>query len=307
MDSINILCATDNDYVPYCGIMLTSLFENNKDYKFIVYILTEGLSTKNCNELKELNRIYKNSLNIIKVDNETIKDFPIKKGDHVSIATYYRLLAPMLLPEEIDKILYLDCDMIVNGDISSLYNIDLEGYAVAAVADEYSHESTHYDRLSIPKVGAYFNAGMLVINIKFWRENSTAIECFKYIKENRNIIKFHDQDTLNAVLLYHKKLLPIKYNFQTGYLLVDLNLSKSLEEDIISTSKAPLIIHYTGSDKPWMRYSKQPYRDIFVRYKKMSLWSKHPFVKNLNSLKVLKYFKYNFILFLKNKSKYRKV
>ena len=122
----NILCATDDNYVPYCGIMLTSLFENNKELKLYIYILAEHLSDRSRNEFATLARNYNQKIEIITVNNDTLKDCPIRIGDYVSIATYYRLLAPILLPSEIDKVLYLDCDIIINDNISELYNEDTE-------------------------------------------------------------------------------------------------------------------------------------------------------------------------------------
>ena len=91
----NILCATDDNYVPYCGIMLTSLFENNKELNLCIYILAEHLSDRSRNEFAELAKNYDQKIEIITVNNETLKDCPIRIGDHVSIATYYRLLAPV--------------------------------------------------------------------------------------------------------------------------------------------------------------------------------------------------------------------
>ena len=104
----NILCATDDNYVPYCGIMLTSLFENNKELKLCIYILAEHLSDKSRNEFATLARNYCQRIEIITVENEVFNKCPIRPGDHVSIVTYYRLLAPILLPSNIDTILYLD-------------------------------------------------------------------------------------------------------------------------------------------------------------------------------------------------------
>ena len=118
MQQYNILCATDDNYVPYCGIMLTSLFENNKGLNFCIYILVEHLSNKSKSEFATLAKKYSQNIEIITVDGEKLKECPIRTGDHVSIVTYYRLLAPILLPSDVDKILYLDCDMIINGNIT---------------------------------------------------------------------------------------------------------------------------------------------------------------------------------------------
>ena len=105
MEIINILCTPDDNYIPYCGIMLTSLFENNKDAKIHVYLMTETMSDSNWARLQELTRKYSQNIYPIIIDRRKLKDCPMHDDDYVSLATYYRLLAPQLLPQEIDKIL----------------------------------------------------------------------------------------------------------------------------------------------------------------------------------------------------------
>ena len=104
---MNILCATDDNYVPYCGIMLTSLFENNKEQDIVVYLMTAELNEKNIADLDKLAEQYHQEIHIVKVDNDVLKNCPIRIGDHVSISAYYRLMASSLLSKSVDKILYL--------------------------------------------------------------------------------------------------------------------------------------------------------------------------------------------------------
>lgn len=275
--SYNILCATDDNYVPYCGIMLTSLFENNKELNFCIYILVEQLSNKSKNEFATLAKEYSQRIEIIIVDSEKLKDCPIRPGDHVSIATYYRLLAPVLLPSDIDKILYLDCDMIINSDITDLYNVDIDGYPIAMSLDEAFFEDEKYQRLDYDKKYSYRNAGVALFNIKYWRENNIVEKCFEYISNNTDRITFHDQDTLNALLHEKIKPLPIRYNLQTGFLFnaYKKNYKKEIG-NIMDAITLPTIIHYTGPGKPWFKGSRHPFTKRFMHYKKISLWHKIP-------------------------------
>lgn len=281
----NILCATDDKYVPYCGIMLTSLFENNKELNFCIYILVEQLNNKSKNEFATLARIYNQRIEIITVDSEILKNCPIRQGDHVSIATYYRLLAPKLLPSNIEKILYLDCDMIIDSDITDLYNVDINGYPIAMSLDETFFDDEKYQRLDYDKKYLYQNAGVALFNIKYWRDNNIVEKCFEYISNNADKIIFHDQDTLNAVLYKEMKLLPIRYNLQTGFLLTDYTRYYEDEmPEILEATKSPVIIHFTGASKPWFKGSRHPYRKRFMHYKNISLWKAHPLKKNKSSL-----------------------
>lgn len=285
MDSINILCATDNDYVPYCGIMLTSLFENNKEADINVYILTENLNDTNKEKIKQLSQAYQKRIEIITVDSEKLKDCPIRIGDHVSIATYYRLLAPILLPSEIDKVLYLDCDIIINDNISGLYNEGIEEHSVAMCKDEAFFIEEKYERLDYCKSYTYKNAGVALINIKHWRKNNIAQKCLEYISKYPERVKFHDQDTLNAVLHKEIKLLPIKYNLQTGFLLTDYaRYYRNEMPEILESTKSPVIIHFTGASKPWYKGSRHPFCNRFMHYRSISFWHSYPLTQNKESL-----------------------
>lgn len=299
MDSINILCATDNDYVPYCGIMLTSLFENNKEAKIHVYLMTETMSDSNWARLQELTRKYSQNISPIIIDSRKLKDCPMHDDDYVSLATYYRLLAPQLLPQEIDKILYLDCDMIIDQSIESLYNTDIENYALAAALDEDYMNEGKYQRLEYTFEKKYFNAGVLLINLKYWRDYKVMQRCFEYIKGNACKLFFHDQDTLNAVLNKEVKLLSVKYNLQTAMLCRNTSLNTDTKLEIEKYKYQPTIIHYTGASKPWQKGSLHPYTKRFLRYKQLSLWSGHPLTKvNRTFLELMLHIRNSIIWFI---------
>ena len=120
--SINVICATDNDFAPYCGVMLTSLFENNRKSKLSVFVLVdESFSSRNQRKYLQLGTKYRQALHIVKVDSKQTADFPINQSFyHISQPTYYRILAARLLPSEVSKVLYLDCDIIVAGSLEPL-------------------------------------------------------------------------------------------------------------------------------------------------------------------------------------------
>ena len=276
----HILCATDDKYVPYCGIMLTSLFENNIDLRFCVHILSEGLNEQNRNDLTKFANNYGQSVEFVTIDKDILKDCPIKKNDYVSLATYYRILAPMLLSTDIDIILYLDCDIIINNNIAELYNIDISDYAVGGVIDDDFGNEEKYQRLNIPTKDYYTNAGVLLVNLKYWRENEIVNKCLDYIKNNANKIIQHDQDVINAILHEKIKRLPLTYNFQTAFILSHLQYKYTIEiKDMIRICMYnPTIIHYTGSGKPWYKHSQHPYTNHYLRYHRISIWKQHPII-----------------------------
>ena len=141
-ERVNVLCATDNNYAPYCGIMLTSLFESNRDSKFRVFVFVDGcLSENNSRKYDRLARRYYADINLVPIDNQLLGEIPVNHqigvDNHVwvTLPTYYRLLAADLLPQDVHKVLYLDCDIVVVGDVKPLWNVDLSGKAMAGVRD----------------------------------------------------------------------------------------------------------------------------------------------------------------------------
>lgn len=278
MQTINILCATDKNFVPYCGIMLTSLFENNKDEHIVVYLLVDD-TVKEPEKSKYLllAEQYKQSIQIIQVDASTFEKYPVYNKQWTN-SIYYRLLAAELLPDSVDKIIYLDADIIVTRSIREMWEIDIKKYALGVVQDIWAPNQQVYDRLGLENDKNYFNSGSMLLNLKYWREHDLSIKYMTYIKDNFEKLWFNDQDTLNGVLFDQKLMLPVTYNFQVLFLKKSLfdEMADEQKKDILATTN-PLIMHYSASTKPWMiKYYKMPYLELWRKYRDMSMWKKTP-------------------------------
>lgn len=276
---MNIVCATDDNFVQHCSIMLVSLLENNKNVS--IYILTEGLKENNKRIIIDEVSKYNADLNFCLVNSEIVKQFPMpdQKGlSHISRATYYRLFIAELLPASISKAIYLDCDIIINGSLEDLWNTDLSDYALAASLQiGHGFEAL---RLGYPIKYGYFNAGMNVINLDYFRKHNLSHKLIKYIINNTNKIKFHDQDALNGVL-YDKTLhvLP-QWNMISlfyigslkrygdrieGKLINDYNLEKKNGKKF---KDKPIVLHYVSKPKPWNKRCWHPKYDLYYVYAK---------------------------------------
>ncbi len=273
---MNILCATDDAYVPWCGVMLTSLFENNKSHQITVYVLTQKLSDQNCSIFRQLGEKYGQTINIVTTDDVDFEICPIKETDHVSIATYLRLAAPHLLPNDVEKIIYLDCDIIVSGDLGALWDLDISGYALGVVYDEAYQDDEKYITLGLEKRRRYFNAGVLLMNLKYFRKHDVMTRCFQVIKDIPERLLFHDQDTLNVVLEQECINIHPRFNLQTGFLFTTVSFDKDTQKQIREAIEAPVIIHFTGYNKPWQENSSTPFVPFFRHYKEISLWKDTP-------------------------------
>ena len=137
-------------------------------------------------------------------------------------------LLPDLLSEDVHKAIYLDCDMIINHSIEELWNIDLTGYAIAAVKQiGFGYEA---ERLGYPIKYGYFNAGMNVLNLDYFREHNVSQQLIDYIAENSNLIKFHDQDALNGVLYDKTVHVMPQWNMTSSSICLSVGQTRRLEK-----------------------------------------------------------------------------
>lgn len=271
MDAIEIVACIDHRYTMPTGVMIHSVCINNpgQDIRFHV-IVDESITVEDREDLQ--NVAGRNVVLFYEVESKAFCSMPLLP--RFSCAAYYRLLIPQILPGDIPKVLYLDSDVIVRRSLLPLWETDIEGYALAAVIDNLDSAIGTFNRLKYSPSLGYFNAGVLLLNLKFWRENNIHSEIRSYMKNHYEDIIFCDQDILNYVFRERKRLLPIKYNFQTCFLYSVDNCGFDYwkyEEEILEARKDPVVLHYTMG-KPWMEGSDHPYRSTFFKYQDETKW-----------------------------------
>jgi lipopolysaccharide biosynthesis glycosyltransferase len=244
--------------------MLQSLFDNNEYSSFHIFILTEGLSEQNNNHFQVFFKLKKHTFTIIHIDNALLKDAPV--FGHVSLATYYRILIPLLIPKQIDKALFLDSDIIVKGNVDMFWSVEIESYSHIAI-ENYGITQEFKQNLGINPHAKYFNAGVMFINLKWWRKENVFQKSLDFISTNSDKITFWDQDVLNALLFGKWLEFPMEYNAQQFLFFGEtVNVLKNIT--MLSAYYNPVIIHYAGSDicKPWYYECTHKYKDEYYKY-----------------------------------------
>ena len=264
---MDIVCCTDNNYVIPCGVLITSICVNNPNEKITVHILTEGISDENQDILRSVTANYNQEIIFHKVDKAVFSNCPISR--HITLATYFRLVMTDILPVDINKVIYLDCDIVVRHSLRSLWETDLDGYAVGVVPDMSVDDIRIYNRLKYPQVLGYFNAGVLLVNLQYWRDNRLSDLFFNIIDNYSEILKYHDQDVLNIALKDKKKKLNMKYNVQHGYFFKDPLIDRAYDNERMQAISDPVILHYSGS-KPWFIEYDPPFKSDFAKYLNIS-------------------------------------
>ena len=254
-ETINIIFSSDNNYAQFMGVTICSLFENKKCKNNIdIYVLDGGIKKGNKYKLSILENKYKFKINYIKIDKKIFKDFHI--FGHFTQAAYYRIIIPNLLPN-LNKVLYLDCDIIINTDINNLYSIDIDNYYLAAIDEGVKDRQID---LNIPINSNYFNSGIMLMNLKKWRDSNIINDLIVFIKLNPKKLIACDQDALNALL--YKKWLNIDKRFNYTSLLYYNNPIKI--ENIF-------ILHFTGL-KPWNYLCPHPLKYTYFYYLNKTPW-----------------------------------
>lgn len=270
MEKYNIVFATDENYVEHLGVALYSLLENNKSLYFNIYIISGGIDNEKYKKLELIASKFNCKLNDIVIDDEIFKE--LVTNYHFTSAMYYRLLIPEFIQD--DKVLYLDADIVVNNTIVDLYHIDIDHFYVASVENPGFNR---HEELLMKKNSDYFNSGVMLINIKKWRKEKLQTKVIDFIDKNSSILKFPDQDGLNAIINGNWKKLPLKYNQQAVIFEERFNDKYHCfsQFELNEARVNPTIIHYTGSSKPWHFRNNHPHKKLYWKYLKMTPFKRY--------------------------------
>ncbi len=269
---MNIALCTDDKYAFPCGVCITSILENNKDEVCNIYILTEGLAPKSIENFRKLERAYSQKITIITIDSKDFDELKVSARFPKSI--YFRFLLPKLLKKE-EKVLYLDCDIIVTANLKELWDTNIDKYACGVIEDQRGDDIRVLNNLE--QDTTYFNSGVILVNLEYWRENNIANRLTEYIYSNAEKCVFPDQDALNIVLRNNVLYLEYKYNYQELMMLKkeECFLHRSKWHMLLEKGELPAIIHYTGWIKPWILTCKHEFKGEFIKYKDISPWKKY--------------------------------
>lgn len=261
--NINIALCTDEKFFIPALVCVTSILENNKENSCNIYILTEGLSKKSLERINKTSELYNQRIIVKIIDIEKFNSLVTRNRYPLSI--YFRLLLPEII-SDVDNILYLDCDIIVRHSLNDLFSIKIDEYACGVVIDQQCDDVVIQNRLRI--FSEYFNSGVLLINLKYWKKYHISEKIIKYIQNNPQKCIYPDQDALNKILENKVFYLDCKYNCQELWLTTrdEVRFHFSRWENLDRSLSDPVIIHFCTGDKPWFKECKNPYKEEFLTY-----------------------------------------
>lgn len=252
---MNIVFCSDDKYAPYLKITLYSILRVHNNSNICFYIIDSGISESHKQEIQYLVNHYHCNITFIPIDIQEFNDFPLH-FNYISLASYARLKLADYLPN-LDKVLYLDIDLLVMHDLSELWQVNLKDNLVGACFD---HGIEYIDKISKKRLGlteqdTYFNAGVLLINLQQWRKIDLFTQAKQLIANSDKVFLYQDQDILNILCknkvlfmnnrfnIMPKTLEQLNYRKKHNYLLPRNRF------DYISEPFA--IFHFCGEIKYW--------------------------------------------------------
>lgn len=291
---MKVMYTCDNNYVWLMGISTISLFENNRGIEDLkVYLLGENISEENKSELKKIGKSYGRKVEVIDVPKLNIPQSLV--STRWPLSAFTRLFAGVILPGDVDRILYLDSDTIISGDISELDTVEFNGNIAMGVKDCIS--GRYKQNIGLDSNSPYINAGVILFDMDALRKVNINVEIESYMKKYEKLINYADQDILNGMFKGKIGELNPKYDVMTIDAVHTYEEIQMLRRPTNFYSKEkleqavanPAIIHYTTNMlvvRPWFSNTNHPFVAEFKKYMYMSAWKDRELRKMVFNSKV---------------------
>lgn len=273
-DVLRLACGGDASYLVHNAAMLASVLEHRGDFEVEVFHLHgPPLPEAEAKLLEGMVERAGGTLRCLPVTSETAASLPGSR--HLTAATWYRIFLPELLPD-VDRILYLDADVVVRESLAPLWSTDLEGNTVAAVTNVFEPWNFGWPEHGLGLRTPYFNAGVLLMDLERMRRDDVAAKILEHAAANEGRMPFGDQDPLNAVLAESRKSLHPRWNVQNAVVHFEWAADVFEPPELAEARAHPAIRHFEGpaSNKPWHFLCERDGREEYFRYRAMTPWPK---------------------------------
>lgn len=269
---VNVLICTNVLFLQHAGVCLTSLLANNPDMFFNIAIVSQPEEDLEEGKLqRSLAQFPNQSLRFRKFAIPKYTVLPLSPLAHYTLDIYTRLWVHEFFPPGIDRVLYLDADLVVTGSIAPLWNADLGGALLGAVDIPGSDRGVAM--LGMRAEDGYFNSGVLLIDVAQWRATRANEEVLAYMRANPVLggNPVFDQDALNACFYSRTKRLDYRWNVIRPFFHAPPTLPLEPSE-LMTICREARIIHFNGGSKPWSYFCDHPRRSEYRKYLRMTEW-----------------------------------
>mgnify|MGYP002624148276 FL=1 len=268
LEAIQILLTADENYAVHIPTLLKSLQVNHPSRPFQIHLISDGLPDELLSALRAFCEKLHYGFSHYTVSEELFAEAPVNK--HYSKAMYYRMLAFMILPENVDRVLYLDPDVLVINSIAPLWEMDMKGCLFAAA----SHRApdgivSNVNNLRLDTSSAYYNTGVLLMDLAQCRKQIQTQEIFLYVRENDYKLLLPDQDVFNALFGDRTIFIPDEiWNYDARrYSEYLLRSGGQADENWVIRHTA--ILHFCGKEKPWSPRYRYRFGILYRHYRQL--------------------------------------
>ena len=273
-NKINIVFASDNNYAQHTAVAMASVLVNTKvPQKIQFYLIDDEIQQENKEKITKTVQNLGGNIEFIKIKNSKLEDCYV--SGELSRASYFRLDIANILDENIEKIIYLDCDLLVYDDIEKMWQLDMGGKPVAATCDLGIMASARVRKqknkfIGLPFDAPYFNAGVLMMDLKKWRDDNYAEAIIALATQNK--YPNHDQDALNKFFMNNWQEIPLRWDVipPVFNLFLKIVTKPDLRKKAIEAKLNPAIFHYAGGYKPWEYEIHDGFNDKYYEYLKLT-------------------------------------
>lgn len=283
---MNILFSSDDNYARHMGVTIYSLLSHSMSIEHLrIFVVDNNIKPDNIAKLKQTISAFSNAEMIIIPFKKWADSLHLNMSWPISLSSYARLFVGEMLPLDVERVLYMDSDMLVLDNILDLWNFDLGDNIIGAVQDLVSMKSKV--TVGLHSSDDYFNAGLLLIDLAKWRKSKIGYKCLQFIEAHNGQVIHHDQGVLNGLLHNQWVRLPLKYNVMTVHYIHSYDKLKNYYHELssyyntteINEAKInPVILHYTPSftSHPWERNCKHPLGYLYDVVQNMTPWVGYP-------------------------------
>ena len=264
---VSLLYCADGPYFQHLGASVASVLQANPAHHFQIYVCSEKRDAKAEEKLSAIASRFGNA-------SITFLEFSLAQGHgdlrvdrYLTLAAYLRLFLTEFLDPQVERVLYLDCDIIVCRDIGELWRTELGDAYMAAVPEPYFAQHPGFDRQD-----TYFSSGVLLIDVARWRAENVLPAFLQFAQKHAAVLTCHDQDVLNNVFRNKIRVLDYRWNFQSSFADMPAEALKMSAATFQDVRRLPPIVHFTGKYKPWF-YKYQPhYKRLYYEALALTPW-----------------------------------
>ncbi|SEA51778.1 Lipopolysaccharide biosynthesis protein, LPS:glycosyltransferase [Prevotella sp. tc2-28] len=282
-DTLHVVLATDDNYAEFVSVVIVSILHNNKQFESIhIHLLANGVCPENIEKLRRHLPTDKGVLHVYDIS-DLQQRLGIEVPNTIALSAYARLFMADILPYNLERVLYLDCDVVVSGNIQDFWTVPLGNNLIAGVRDTLPNSSAKND-VGLANDAEYLNSGVLLINLKLWREEKTRQKFVDFLYAHNGHVHHHDQGIINAVCNGRKYVVHPCYNLTSNFLshpfqmLVKTNNPFYTAREVNEAKANPAIIHFTQGfyNRPWIANSNHPFKEVYLNFHRQTRWAEEP-------------------------------